>query len=401
MDPLLNVKDAQRLSTALIADFQDGLIRAGRMGQDALIHSVLASQPLEPRALQIVPNTLEIDSLTLLDLVQVFNRFFGLSATGIEDYLIVRKSLGDWSELILHHFEKVGSEAEVTFTTSGSSGPQKHVSHVRAHLDAEVVAIQSLLGQEAEGATSFIAAVPPHHIYGFLWSVLLPRAMDLPCFDCHRGASSAVRRQCPSGSVVLATPYLWERYAAFGLSFPQGVTGISSGGPTTEATWESAETLGLSRMIEVYGSTETGGVGWRNAPDAPFTLMAHLHRTHDEIQRLSDGSSLAMQDEIDWASPRTFRLIGRSDRVVQVAATNVCLDAVEAAVRETGLVDEVAVRLDGDRLKAFVVARAPQQTDLEGRLRHALTHLPSVARPTCFKLGQSLPRNAIGKLQDW
>ena len=34
--------------------------------------------------------------------------------------------------------------------------------------------------------------------------------------------------------------------------------------------------LGLPSLVEVYGSTETAGVGSRMAPDTAFTLLDHL-----------------------------------------------------------------------------------------------------------------------------
>lgn len=57
---------------------------------------------------------------------------------------------------------------------------------------------------------------------------------------------------------------------------------------------------GLPRLGQVYGSSETAGIAWRDAPDAPYALIAHWTRpdtrAHERL-RLSGH-----------ATPRAFAL---------------------------------------------------------------------------------------------
>lgn len=401
-DAWLTHDSVLRLSVSLIKHYQDGQIRLGRLPPDALITTVLAKQG-EGDALQlgITEDHLGIDSLGLLDLVMEVNRYFGLAETGVEDYLLVRKTLGDWVELIMHHLDLVGSTARLTFATSGSSGSPKLLTHTRQTLDAEITAIGLALFSDAAPDAQFISAVPPHHIYGFLWSVLLPHHLGLDCIDVHTQAPSAVIRNARAGDIIIATPFMWEKYAEYGLRFPSGVTGISSGGPTREATWGAIETVGIDRLIEVYGATETGGIGWRDNAESPFQLLPHLEVNNAMVLRRADAVACPLQDHLGWAGPDRFFLEGRQDRVVQVGGTNVSLDLIEDTLCRHAEVAKSAVRLEGQRLKAFVVPTSNPRPNLEADLRDMMATLSAVARPQRYTFGAALPRSETGKLQDW
>lgn len=400
--PLIDRDAAHRLCRSLIKDYQTAQIRAGRMPQDVLVSTVLARGIYGGAdCLSITEDHLGIDSLGLLDLVMAVNRYFGLAETGVEDYLLVRKTLGEWSDLILHHFEAVSGSAKITFATSGSSGPPKYLEHPRSRLDTEVAAIARQMFADTAQTARIISAVPPHHIYGFLWSVLLPLHRGLDCIDLHEDAPSALVRNARAGDIILATPYLWEKFATFGLTLPKGVTGVTSGGPTNANTWRAAATVGLGRMIEVYGSTETGGIGWRDDQTADYTLLPHLVRVENRVIRQADESACVLQDRLHWSDQTAFSVTGRLDRVVQVAGTNVNLGLVEQTLCAVDDVHQSAVRLDGHRLKAFVVPIAGAEEGLEKTLREHVQTLAAVARPDHFTFGDTLPRNATGKLQDW
>lgn len=399
----IGTEAARELCLALISQYQTEQIRRGTMSRDVHVRKLCAGLDVgQVDAITVTEDMLGIDSLALLDLVAGVTRYFGLDATGIEDYLLVQQSLGEWSALVAHHFERVADAGQITFSTSGSSGPPKHVPQTCAHLEAEVAGIAHVIFGGKPCGTRIVSAVAPHHIYGFLWSVLLPPAMGRHPAYAHESSLTRLVREAEAGDIVLATPFLWEKMADAGLSFAHGVIGVTSGGPTTAKTWRAAEQVGLESMLEVYGSSETGGVGYRWDMAEPLTLMHHLAREQDGIHRLWDHSALELQDKLVWGEGRAFAVAGRLDNVVQVAGTNVNLDLVQDALMQTGIASEAAVRMDGDRLKAFVVPKDNGDlTEAEARLRKALLTLPPVARPHRFAFGPRLPRNGIGKLSDW
>jgi 4-coumarate--CoA ligase len=115
---------------------------------------------------------------------------------------------------------------------------------------------------------------------------------------------------------------------------------------------------------------------------------------------------LALPDRLTWIGTREFRLGGRLDDSVKIAGTNVAPAAIVRVLTRVRGVAEMAVRLDGDRLKAFVVPDASSPPDdlatLEHRLRRvAARNLAAPARPARYTFGPALPRTATGKLADW
>ena len=388
----------RRLLFSVINTHQDRLIRRGIVGETARLSAKCphASVAIDDR---VVDETdLGFDSLARLDLVAELTERFGYSETGVEDYLLHRRKIADWIELTIWHLEQRGADATFSFASSGSTGAPSWTSHSSRDLSSEIGAILKvpLAGRAPD---RILALVPPQHIYGFLWTVLLPSALSVPVVDLPPGLAGSTLRQARPGDLVVATPYGWEALGKSGKSLPEGVSGISSGGPTTEATWTACRTLGVTGLIEIYGATETAGVGWRSDPNTPFHLADDVLRTEKGLARASSPErAFPLQDDLVWQSERAFRVNGRRDTVVQVAGVNVNLSELTANLRAATGAEDAALRLSGDRLKAFIVAdRARAETDLHD----FLSSLPAAARPANITWGDALPRTPEGKLADW
>jgi 4-coumarate--CoA ligase (photoactive yellow protein activation family) len=254
--------------------------------------------------------------------------------------------------------------------------------------------------------------VPGHHIYGFLFTVLLPRALGIAeVLDLRTAAPSTVLREARSGDLIVAHPGWWEQAARLAPRFADDVAGVSSTAPCPDALAQALLDAGL-RLLQVYGSSETAGVGWREEGGAPFTLLPYWTRTGDAAtlaRTLPDGGTVPypLQDRLDWEDERRFRPAGRIDNAVQVGGVNVFPAYVADVLRMHPRVAEVAVRLmradEGRRLKAFVV---PSDAIGDEALRHALLdwcaeRLTTAERPAAISFGARLPRQASGKPADW
>ncbi len=344
------------------------------------------------------------DSLARMELSAVLNQRLGLSQTGVEDYLLVHTRLGDWARLLEEHFIQYPSDRTplLGFSTSGSTGDPKEISHSAAALLNEVMGIVANAGS----VRRVVSLVPCHHIYGFLFGLLLPSALGVAVLDRTRVPPTSVLDKAEPGDLIVATPFHWGMIAADGPAVPPGVQALSSGAPSKPAQWAMARKRGMAAMIEIYGSTETSGVGMRTDCNAPFDLLPHLVRNGDRIGT-SGGVVLPLQDRLDWCSTRQFRPKGRLDGAIQIGGVNVIPSSVAGILSENPEVADVVVRpedtLNG-RLKAFVVPQGEdnEPTNLEANLRAAMAaRLPAAARPVSYTFGSALPRNDMGKLADW
>ena len=165
--------------------------------------------------------------------------------------------------------------------------------------------------------------------------------------------------------------------------------------------------------MEVYGASETAGIGWRDDPDEPFALLDHWRPgidTETLLRVLPDGTCEAARipDRLAWCGPRAFRVEGRRDEAVQVGGVNVFPSLVRDQLLKHPCVHDAAVRLmspgEGVRLKAFIALTRPSR-DVADLRRELIAwcneRLTVPERPKAFSFGSELPRNALLKLADW
>ena len=360
--------------------------------------------------LSIGEDGLGLDSLERMEVASALSETLHLHESGVEDLLLARRTFGEWADVAargLAHFD-----GQLTFRTSGSSGEPKRCVHALSDLAQEVDHLADLF----QGTKRVLSAVSAHHIYGFLLTVLLPERLGgIEVVDVRLMTPQALTRRMMPGDLVVSHPAHWSLVARHGGALAAGVTGVTS---TTPCPVELAVELtraggGLERLVQIYGSSETAGVGWRESPVAPYRVMPHWSRAPaaelDLLRRCADGTTrtTSTQDAIEWLDDRHFRVAGRIDAAVQVGGINVFPKRVSAVLQTHPLVREAAVRLmtanEGQRLKAFVVPKlgadlGALQTELA---LWANQHLSVPERPKSYTFGRRLPVNESGKACDW
>lgn len=343
------------------------------------------------------------DSAELVSLAQAVNRFFRLHVSGIEDYLLRQRQLGAWIDIVQEGLAQ--GDGCLTFTTSGTSGAVKEVTHTLACLTHEA----RIHGQLLPPLAKIAAFVPAHHIYGFIWTVLLPWQLQVPVY---RGCSlPAGDTALKPGTLVVTVPQHWQQLQEYIASWPQDVCGVSSAGPLAAATARWLRQQAVAALWEVYGATETAGIGCRGSDQEPFKLLDCWQRysAHQLWRRSPAGHEgvVALPDEVRWQDDKHLWPSRRLDRQVQVWGQNVSPQQVAACLQQHGAVVEAAVRLDVDqgRLRAFVVPAPGWQDDVSALEQELASYcrqqLLPAQRPWRFDVGSELPRNSMGKLAHW
>lgn len=389
-----------------------------RVVTDLLAFELAQARPGRPPPTTPWPRTcrfihdLGADSLELLGMGTALAEALQLRGGDVDARLLADPVLEAWVVAACAGLEADGAQA-VTFRTSGSSGTPKRCSHALATLWQETEVLAGLL----PGRARILSAVPSHHIYGFLFTALLPCALGIDAVVDLRAASpAACLGMLRPGDLVVAHPGWWEALARLQPVFGPDIAGVSSTAPCPDALAGDLAGAGL-RLLQVYGSSETGGVGWREAAAAPFTLFPYWQGADGVpalARRLPDGAvaRYPLQDKLEWTDARRFRPAGRIDDAVQVAGTNVFPGYVADLLCMHPAVAEASVRLmrldEGRRLKAFIVPRADYGG--HGGDRAALgaalaawagERLSTPERPAAWTFGERLPRQASGKPADW
>lgn len=356
---------------------------------------------------------LDADSLEMMTLAGAMSECTHMHESGIEDYLLVKPTIGDWMEIVQHALEQYS--AQLSFRTSGSTGEPKRCSHALWTLWQEAQALAALF----PGRQRILSAVPAHHIYGFLFTILLPQALaqrggaSLPVLDLRGGGAGGLVRQACDGDVVIGFPDWWRSMLRSGAHIGADVVGVTSTAPCPDDLARGILDAGMVRLVEIYGSSETAGIGWRDRHDGAYRLFPHWSRSAegDSLTRsLQDGSPLAhaLRDRIDWRGQREFLPAGRIDDAVQVGGINVFPERVREVLLRHPQVRDAAVRLmrpeEGSRLKAFIVPRDASCDTVALNAALAVwirTRLPAPALPKAYSFGASLPISETGKPRDW
>lgn len=354
---------------------------------------------------------LGVDSLELMALATSLAESLHLHESGIEDYLLARRSLGQWVDIAqagLARFSRT-----LTFRTSGSSGVPKACNHSLASLCQETEELAAMFS----GRARLLCAVPAHHLYGFLFTLLLPRALGLASgavIDLRASTPAWLARNARPGDLVVGHPEFWDAVARTVPRLPADVIGVTSTAHCADAICASLEQAGIARLFQIYGSSETAGIGWRASHREPYRLFSYWSSPAEQpgelLRQLPGGAQLTArcQDRLDWLSQRTFLVAGRHDAAVQVGGVNVFPSHVASVLRRHPQVLDAAVRLmrpeEGTRLKAYVVPTSDvvdPSVFLAGLRSWIDQQLPVPERPKAIQCGDRLPVSASGKSRDW
>jgi acyl-coenzyme A synthetase/AMP-(fatty) acid ligase len=248
--------------------------------------------------------------------------------------------------------------------TSGSTGTAQAIPKKLAQLAAEVAALEAQFGALL-GAADIVATVSHQHIYGLLFKVLWPitagRAIHAQGYYSFEGWSSALAQR---DSALVSSPAHLKRLQENSLLAPavRRLRAVfSSGGPLAlEVAHECKRVLGQV-PIEVYGSSETGGIAWRQQAsqlDEAWTPFPGVHwriaPAHDVLEvssaYLPNADWFRTADRAVAATDSRFLLKGRIDRIAKIEGKRISLSAIESLLLASPLVATARIIvLEGSR----------------------------------------------------
>jgi len=313
-------------------------------------------------------------------------------------------------------------QAIIDIYTSGSTGEPKRVRKTLAQFEAEVAVLEALWG-ELLGDAVILATTPHHHIYGLLFRLLWPlsagRSFDAT--TCGEPEQLVERLAFFGDTALVSSPAQLARLPQMGpLTVLQPLPKFlfSSGGALSAAATEQYRRQLGRAPIEVFGSTETGGIAWRRqegddawsafpgisiATDASGALML-------KSPFLADAAWLRMEDAVDLLPGSRFRLRGRLDRIVKIEEKRLSLPDLEARLGEHAwIANAAALALSGRRQSVGValvlspegrlqLARNGRRKVVQELRRHLASHFETVLLPRHWRFPEQLPINERGKL---
>lgn len=307
----------------------------------------------------------------------------------------------------------LAAEAELLrLYTGGSTGEPRLWPKTATNIFGEALFLAGHFG--ISGRDRILATIVPHHIYGLLYSVALPLV-----------AGATVLAGMPSYPEEIHRAVL-DHDATILISVPahyRALHGRPALGPSLRLAFSSAGTLDAADnaafcrqnpagIVEVYGSTETGGIALRHRGrgEAHFTPYPNLAWRIDAEQlrirspflspnlaRDRDGFYLS-GDRVE-ACGSGFVLRGRADSITKVAGKRVDLEEIADLIKQQAGVSDclvVALAEGGGREHrlAAIVAGTIDADELRQRLAR---HLEPYAQPRLIRVVHHLPLLANGK----
>ncbi len=315
--------------------------------------------------------------------------------------------------------------------TSGSGGESLAIAKSLAQLQAEIDAQQALHGRNWSAAGPGLACwatVSHQHIYGLLFVVLWPLASGSRIATPRLAyAEQLAERVGPEPALLVSSPAHLKRLPD-GLDWSTARKALravlSSGGPLPpESALQAAQCFGDS-PIEIYGSSETGGVAWRKRAlhGERWNVLAAVEWRIEADQGgllalrspfLPDDQWFITADRVRAEPDGGFTLLGRADRIVKIEERRVSLTAIERLLAASPLVAEVrALTLahgHGLRVAAVLVPSASgaallrdgERQTLIASLRQTLhQQVDRIAWPRHWRFVDSLPINSQGKVTE-
>lgn len=304
-------------------------------------------------------------------------------------------------------------EGLVVFT-SGSTGQPTAIPKRLRQLFDEVLTQEQLFGARFGPDAVVFSTVSHQHIYGLLCAVLwplatgrqlTPRRLDFP-------EELEVLLE-PQPCVLITSPAHLKRLPE-GRAWKTRLRAVfSSGGPLPpEGAARSREVLGF-QPVELFGSSETGGIAWREGSTA-WTPLGGVEVRQSEAgtlevrgPHLADDHWFTTADRVELGGPH-FTLHGRSDRIAKIEEKRVSLELIERTACATGLLAEArVVVLEGARVTLGLVGvpspegRTLDRKALIDHLRERLADaVERVAIPRRYRFVNALPVNPQGKVTD-
>jgi uncharacterized membrane protein/acyl-CoA synthetase (AMP-forming)/AMP-acid ligase II/3-hydroxymyristoyl/3-hydroxydecanoyl-(acyl carrier protein) dehydratase len=310
-------------------------------------------------------------------------------------------------------------ETSIIMYTSGSTGKPKAVQQRLTEFEADNRFIISKWGDEFL-KRKLCSTVSQHHIYGLLFSIFLPFTLGVPLRRNRIEFPEEIEKLSDTEYMIITVPAFLKRAvemespSVLNLKSPWIFT---SGGVLKFDTAQKTNDVFGFWPVEVYGSTETSGIAWRQSVNGQeWTVFdnADISQNKDgcliiRSPYIKDPAGFETADMIEILKDGRFLLKGRIDSVVKIEEKRISFTEIENRILQSGLVSDVCVIFMEDKrqyLAAAIVFNGKGKERFDGLEKieinkfwkeYLLQYFENIVIPKKWRYPETLPLDAQGK----
>ncbi len=298
--------------------------------------------------------------------------------------------------------------------TGGSTGKPKLWTKTPANLLGEADFLVQRF--EIKSVDRILATVSPLHIYGLLYSLLAPMVATARVVAETPFLPEEIKQKMAEAmpTIFVSVP---PHYRALGANPPEKGAmrlAFSSAGPLPEEDGVAFSKATETDIVEIYGSTETGGVATRcrNKKEEGFTPYdcirwriagEQLDIDSPFLSRelpIRESGWFTVSDRVKSHGSNAFLVTGRVDHIVKVGGNRVDLQRVRQVLLESEDIADalvLAYPVDSSRENEIVALLVGDAS--EPHIKVALEEiLEPYELPRKIRWIDAIPRTAMGKI---
>lgn len=272
----------------------------------------------------------------------------------------------------------LSKKSAAIFFTSGTTGKPTAAFKTLDNILSEVNTHKMFF--EAYGIKQVFVTVPLIHIYGYLFGMALPIKLQIDAVIQEEALPHDIIDICSRKPTLCVTNPVFIK-AMLRLKDYTDLSKtlfISSTGVLQQSEAQQFEKMYKTKLFQLYGSTETGGIAIRESCDSHWNTLDGVQISEEngylkvkspyvseyifdgEIQQ--NSSYFTTMDLVGIESSSAFYLLGRSSELIKIGGKRLSVVEIETYLESLDGIDEALIgvnreaeNLRGEKLSIFIV----------------------------------------------
>jgi acyl-coenzyme A synthetase/AMP-(fatty) acid ligase len=316
----------------------------------------------------------------------------------------------DFAQTVAGPLEVRGEQLAAIVFTSGSTDVSKMVMKTWNTLWLGAQMNRKYFLGSSDSLNRMVATVPPCHMYGLEWSVMLPLIAPIMIYSGNAFFPEDVRcalQEMSGERCLVTTPLHLRAFLKTESDFPAIDRILCATAPLDPELARDAERRFGGTLLEIYGCSEAGSMAYRRPAENPawrFFDEFIVERLGTRIRISSDHllEPVDLSDRLEFDEQGRFTLLARHTDLIKVGGKRASLAELNNRLLSIeGVEDGAIFALDQKsenvpRVSALVVSQTLNSTQIRDQLA---SMIDPVFLPRPLRVVNRLPRSDVGKLR--